>query len=298
MRLPRMPSLRSLVGLAPALVTVGSVLVMFAAVHATFFSPAVPMNPRDEGYITAFAARMLEGHFLPYVDAVSHRGPMLYVVAALASAVGDRESFVPIRVLALGCSLLIVALTFVAAWRARRPLAGAVAALGVLVACVLEMIPDDGLAYNGEPLLDVFALAALVCLTFGLDADRARPSARWSAAAGVLAALGALSKQVGAITVVALALWPVAASIARPREGSRLQRWRPAWAYAAGAVVPPALVLVRYAAAGALRTLFYYVVTYNSRIYMAPVAGSEALHRYRVWMSDHAVLATAGVVLV
>jgi 4-amino-4-deoxy-L-arabinose transferase-like glycosyltransferase len=281
-----------------AIAAVFAVLWMFVAAHATFFSPAVPMNPKDEGYITAFAVRMLRGHFLPYVDAVSHRGPMLYVVAALAVAAGGHASFVPVRVLALGCSMLVVWLAFVAAWRARRPLAGALAGIGIVVPLVLEMIPDDGLAFNGEPLLDVFALGALVCLAFGLAADRASPSARWTAAAGVLSALGALSKQVGVVTVASLALWPLAASIARASGGSRLRRWSPLWAFAAGAAAPPLLVVARYAAAGQLRTLYFYAVTYNARIYMAPVQGHEMLHRYRVWMSDHATLVAAGVALV
>ncbi len=298
MRWPRLRSAREVAGYVPAVLSVLCVLGMFVAVHATFFSPAVTMNAKDEGYITAFAARMLEGRFLPYVDAVSHRGPMLYVVAAIAAALEDRMSFVPIRVLALLCSLLVVVLAFVSATRARRPLAGALAAIGILVGCVLEMIPDDGLAYNGEILLDVFALASLACLTFGLSPDRGSTSARWTAAAGVLAALGALSKQVGVVTVVALALWPLAASIARPSGVSRWRRWSPLWAFAAGVAAPVVLVVARYAIGGALRELYFYTVTYNSRIYMAPLAGPEALHRYRVWLSDHASFAIAGCALV
>jgi hypothetical protein len=288
----------SLAGLAPTLLAVAVVVRMFVQTHATFFSPAVPMNPKDEGYITAFAVRMLNGHFLPYVDAVSHRGPMLYVVAAIAVAIGGRESFVPIRTLGLLCSLLIVVLGYVAAARARRPLAGALAAIAIYVDCALELIPDDGLAYNGEPLLDVFALGALVCLVVGLAPERSTPSARWTATAGLLASLGALSKQVGAVTVVALAFWPFAAAAARPQGTTRARRWSPAWAYVAGAVAPLVLLILRYAASGQLRTLFFYTVTYNSHVYMAPLTGQEALRRYRDWMSDHAATTTIGVALV
>ena len=293
---PGRPSAKQIGPWAPSVVAVLCVAAMFVAAHATFFSPAVPMNPKDEGYITAFSVRMLEGRFLPYVDAVSHRGPVLYFVAALAAAVGDRTSFVPIRTLALLCSLLMVGLPFLSACRVQRPLAGALAAIGTLVACVLEMIPDDGLAYNGETLLDAFALGALTCLTFGLTA-RSRKAAWWTAAAGALAALGALSKQVGVVTVVALAIWPAAAAIARSPGESRLRRWSPLWAFAAGVAAPVLLVVARYAVAGALRELYFYTVTYNSRVYMAPVAG-EVLHRYRVWLSDHAAMATAAVALV
>jgi hypothetical protein len=288
----------ALAALAPSLLAVAVVVRMFVQVHATFFSPAVPVNPKDEGYITAFAVRMLDGHFLPYVDAVSHRGPMLYAVAAVAVALGGRTSFVPIRTLGLLCSLLVVVLGYVAAARARRPLAGALAAIVVFVDCALELIPDDGLAYNGEPLLDVFVLGALVCLVVGLAPERSAPSARWTAAAGVLAALGALSKQVGGVTVVTLAVWPLAAAIARPQGTTRARRWSPAWAYVAGAVAPFVLLVARYAVAGQLRTLWYYAVTYNSHVYMAPMSGEEALHRYGYWLSDHAETTTVAIALV
>src|SRR5579859_698494 len=210
--------------LLPTLLTVALVGRMLLAIHATFLRPAAPMNMQDEGYVTAFAARMLEGRFLPYVDAVSHRGPVLYVVAALAVAVGGRDSFVPIRALSFVCSVLVVVLAYVAALRARRPLAGALAAVGVFVVCGLEMSPHDGLAYNGEVLLDVFALGALVCLVSGLgrgpepEAAPSRHLPLWTAAAGVLASLGALSKQVGVVDVLSLSLWPLAAAVARRRE--------------------------------------------------------------------------------
>ncbi len=55
----------------------------------------------------------------------------------------------PIRCLALLCSLLTVALMFAAAAKARRPLGGALAAIGVLAACVLEMPRDEGIANTG-----------------------------------------------------------------------------------------------------------------------------------------------------
>lgn len=290
--------LRTLLALAPSLLAIAAVVRMFVQVHATFFSPAVPVNPKDEGYITAFAVRMLDGHFLPYVDAVSHRGPMLYVVAAVAVALGGRTSFVPIRTLGLLCSLLVVVLGYVAAARARRPLAGALAAIAIYVDCALELVPDDGFAYNGELLLDVFALGALVCLVVGLAPERTAPSARWTAAAGALGALGALSKQVGGVTVVTLALWPLAAAVARPSGATRARRWSPAWAYVAGAAAPVVLLVARYAAAGQLRTLAYYTLTYNSHVYMAPMTGEESLHRYRGWLSDHAELTTVAMALV
>ncbi|HEX8791962.1 MAG TPA: hypothetical protein VF765_13500, partial [Polyangiaceae bacterium] len=114
--------------LLPSASTVACALVALSFAHYTFLHPIVwPMNFRDEGYITAFAERMIHGRWLPYVDAVSHRGPMLYWVAAVAVRIGGSDSFVPVRMLALGCSLLVVLLAYLAAARSRRPLAGGIA---------------------------------------------------------------------------------------------------------------------------------------------------------------------------
>jgi 4-amino-4-deoxy-L-arabinose transferase-like glycosyltransferase len=220
---------------------------------------------------------------------------MLYWVAAIGAWLGDRMTFVPIRTLAMLASLLVVTLTFGSALRAKRPLAGAIAVMGIVVSLLLEMPPDDGLAYNGELILDVFALGGLLCLTLGLAPERARPGIAWLAGAGALASLGALTKQVGAVTILGFALWTVAACVARCPKGNR---WRPLWALLTGAALPVAVVLVRYAAAGALRTFFFYFVTYNSSYYMAPFKADAILHDYRGWMMSHAWLVLTGAALV
>jgi 4-amino-4-deoxy-L-arabinose transferase-like glycosyltransferase len=160
--------------LLPSLLAVAVVCVPLVAAHLTFLHPPWPTNYRDEGYITAFADRMIRGHWLPYVDAVSHRGPMVYWIAALAGRVGGSSSFAPIRWLALSCSLATVVLTYLAAARERRPLAGAIASAVLVVEFVVDFRPDDGLAYNAEPLLDVFALAGLLCLVVASSPARAR----------------------------------------------------------------------------------------------------------------------------
>ncbi len=271
---------------------------MFTAAHLTFFSPPWPMNPKDEGYITAFAGRLLDGHWLPYVDAVSHRGPVLYWVAAIAVGIGGRESFLPIRVLGLICSLLTILFIFVAAVRARRPLAGALATVVIAAVLIVDQRPDDGLAYNGEPLLNVFVLGAFLCLMTAVDPERPRPSAPWAAAAGALTVLGALTKQVGAVVLLPFGLWLVAASIARGSRQTGLRRWRPILAFGAGAAVPVLLVLTRYAIAGELRTLIFYFVTYNSKYYMAPFTLERAIKVYRDWMVWRATWVAMGVALV
>jgi hypothetical protein len=275
----------------PGLPAVGALLLSMwtmTAVHLTFFAPAVAINAKDEGYISALAMRLLDGRMLPYVDGVSHRGPMLYWVAALAEAFG-RMSFLPIRVLALLCSLGTILLPFAAAWRARRPLAGGVAALTMLVPLVV-MLSSDGLPYNGEPLLNVFALGALACLTVGLAPERAAPGLRWVCAAGVLAALGALTKQVAAVALLPFALWVAAAGQARGRG------WRPLLVFSAAVAAPVGLVAARYLVAGELRSLLFYTLTYNSKYYMAPYAGTF-WHGYRQWLAANALTVTLATAL-
>src|ERR1700722_6187361 len=130
---------RALVPWAPSILTALACLALLYAVHRPFFSPAVALNAKDEGYINAFAMRLHAGHLLPYVDAVSHRGPMLYWVAEAASKLGDPMTFVPIRALALVCGALIVTLAWVSAAMARRPLAAGIGSIGIAASLALEL---------------------------------------------------------------------------------------------------------------------------------------------------------------
>src|SRR6185436_8033131 len=54
----------------------------------------------DEGYIAALAERMIDGRWLPYFDGVSHRGPLLYWVQAVAQILGGRQEWAGTRWLA------------------------------------------------------------------------------------------------------------------------------------------------------------------------------------------------------
>jgi 4-amino-4-deoxy-L-arabinose transferase-like glycosyltransferase len=284
--------------LLPSAATVACACVALVLAHYTYLHPIVwPMNFRDEGYITAFADRMIHGRWLPYVDAVSHRGPMLYWVASLAVLIGGSGSFVPVRILALACSLLVILLAYVAAARSRRALAGAIAAGLMVVELVVDLRPDDGLAFNGEPLLDVFALGGLLCLVVGLAPDRRRPSLAWVAAAGVLVGLAALTKQVAAVTFVPLAFWTLSASLGRDTEQTRLRRLAPTLALAGGAAAPVLVVIARYAFARELWALRYYLFTYNTQVYLAPY-GDAKVERVEDVLVAHAGWVILGALLV
>ena len=63
--------------LAPVGALVVSVLITVRA-HLHYLYPYATPVSNDEGYISAFAIRLIRGHWLPYVDAISQRGPVLY----------------------------------------------------------------------------------------------------------------------------------------------------------------------------------------------------------------------------
>jgi hypothetical protein len=273
----------------PAWIAFGCAFLLLLVAHVIFLRPPTLLHMVDEGYVNAFARRMVEGRMLPFVDAVSHRGPLMYWAAAVAVWLGSPTSWAPIRVTSMLCGLVTVAFTFAAAWRARRPLMGGVAALGIALAFLVAMPVSDGLAYSGEHLLNAFVMPALVCLVVGLDRERSRPSVKLVAAAGALVALGALSKQLGAVAIGPLGLWVIAVAVSRPGLDRRA-RWLLVGAFAAGIAVPVAIVVARYLAAGELGTLFYYTVTYNSKIYLGPYSALAKLNVYGSWTAKYGVL--------
>jgi 4-amino-4-deoxy-L-arabinose transferase-like glycosyltransferase len=257
--------------------------------HLFFFRPPMLLHGLDEGYVNAFAWRMIDGQMLPFVDAVSHRGPLMYWVVALAVKLGSPLSWLPIRVVSMLCGLITLTFTFLAGWRSGRALTGAIAALAVVIAFVLGMGPSDGHAYSGEHLSNVFVTGALLCLTAALDRDRAAPSVWLVGLTGALAAMGGLAKQVGIVSVVPLGLWVVAAAVGRPGLARRA-RVGLCLAFGAGVVLPVAITVARYAAAGEVATLVYYTFTYNSQVYLGPYPTQAKIDTLRAWAADHGVL--------
>jgi 4-amino-4-deoxy-L-arabinose transferase-like glycosyltransferase len=264
----------------------GLTLLALAIAHADFFQPAGSLHIFDEGYINAFAARMLEGRFLPYVDAVSHRGPLLYWVAAIAAWLGG-DGWLPIRACALAASLLSATFTFLAARAAGRPFAGALGALGFALVSMFVFGPMDGMSFNGEHLLDVFAMAALYLTVVAL----ARPVPRLGlvVAAGVCVALGGLSKQNGAVMVPTIGAWMLAAALARS-ELSRAQRWSMLGAFAGGVALPLLTTVGIYAVAGELDALHYWAVVYNRDIYMGAFTTARAWDAIEYFVVERALL--------
>jgi 4-amino-4-deoxy-L-arabinose transferase-like glycosyltransferase len=270
-------------------------VIALIRVHALFLTPrAILLNRWDEGYLNAFARRMVEGSWLPYVDAVSHRGPLLYWSAALGARLWGTENWTGLRVLGLVTSVLTSILAFFAARRAGRTLAGSGAGIGLVVGIVVTMEPMDGLAYNGEHLLNVFAFAALLFVTLALVPGRRIPSPLLVGLSGACVSLAMLSKQVGAVNALPIGLWVAAAAVTR--EGlTRRQRWAPALAYVAGGVLPFALIAVRYAAAHELGTFYYYFVRYNTELYVGLYTPEDRFNFHRDWYVHHSMLLAIGL---
>jgi Dolichyl-phosphate-mannose-protein mannosyltransferase len=250
----------------PAFVAVVLAVAFVIETHLFFIKPYPTTVCVDEEYVNAFATRMIHGRWLPYVDAVSHRGPVLYWTMALVDRLFGTSSWTTVRVTALAANLVVMLLTFLAALRARRPLAGAVAVLTIAFIHCARMEAIDGIGLNGEILLDVFSVAAFFCVIVGLEPASA-PRQKWLLAAGILSGLGVLAKQVGATHVAALLVWILAAAVSRPGL-TRGDRGRVVGSFVLGTAIPVLAVVSLYAAVGELRTFIYWTVIYNAKVYM------------------------------
>jgi hypothetical protein len=265
---------------------VATALALALRAHLAFVTPQpLPMHSFDEGYLAAAAMRLLDGHMLPYVDAADQRGPLLQWVPALLMRLSTPFSWWPLRLAALICSTGVAAALFGAGILARRWLAGALAAVGYLGATLILVGPGDGLAYNGEPLLNLCAGAALVCLVRALANPERPPAPAWLAAAGALATMSALAKQPGLVNLVILGAWVAIAARARPQL-TRRQRVALVGAFVAGASLPLVLLLLRYAVAGELHTLYYWAIV-RPQVYLAPYTPALRHAAHLRWLADN-----------
>lgn len=192
---------------------------------------------------------------------------------------------------------LTALLAFLAGRAGRQPFAGALGALAVAFVGLVGMFPADGMSYNGEYLLNVFAMAGLLAVAAGLGASHQRPQLPYLAMAGACAALGALAKQNGAVLLPTLGMWVLAAAAAREGLAPR-RRIALVATFGVGAAAPIVGVLVRYAIAGELDALRYYAWTYNVDVYMQTIT-SEVKHAAATrWLAERAVLFVAAAALI
>jgi len=265
--------------------------------HAHFFFPYLTPVSNDEGYISALGLRMIRGHWLPYIDGVSQRGPILYWIAAVAMRIGGMWSWLPIRVLALLCALSTIGLVFALAVELFTPAAAAVAVLVTTYFFTYELNPWDGIGFNGEVVAMQFALASwlLVARVMRRPDDPRGLVRRRNAhlvVAGVLAACAGLSKQMALSHAVPLVMW-IALGNGDPDVTPR-QRTRDLTRFTLGAVAPFVLVVGLYAATGHYKEFTYYYQRYGREIFMAPVT----LNAYRDKLKEQFDKYLFGIVVV
>jgi hypothetical protein len=256
--------------LVPGLALAVALTVLVRA-HLHFFFPWAGPVSNDEGYISALALRMIHGRWLPYVDGVSQRGPIIYWLAAFAMKVGGQFSWLPIRWLALLSGIGAVLLSFFVAAEVATPLAGGVAALFLTYFLSYEVNPWDGIGYNGEIVGIQFVLGSLLLVARAQrEGALALPRReRILFAAGALAAMAGLCKQMTLIHAGPSLLWLALGATGDDRPLAR--RLRDVAVFAVGASVPYAVVFAVYAATGHLRDFVYYYQRYGRDIFMAPL---------------------------
>ncbi len=235
----------------------------------------------DEPYITAFGWRMTEGSWLPYVDAVSHRGPVLYWTAAFFVKVFG-PNWYAMRLLGTLSFAAAAGGSLWAGWRVKKPLAGIFGVLVLAWASLVQFGPTDGISFNGEPMLNAFALTAFAVLCSALAFDKKRVAPRLLFFAGALTSCALLSKQVGGALVLPFALWSIAAAAARGPF------WKSIVMFALGGLTPVLMTVLRFVIAGELSTFWYYFIVYNRDVYLAPY-GANVRSTFHAWLVDNRV---------
>jgi 4-amino-4-deoxy-L-arabinose transferase-like glycosyltransferase len=254
--------------------------IVIAIAHAPLWIPLRVVQAGDEGYIAAFAWRMAEGNMLPYVDAVSHRGPLVYFPPAILALLFGGASALPVRMAALLFALGNTTLVYVAGERAGHRAAAVVAAIAFAAACTL--IVPAWIPYHGEHVVNACTLGSFALLAHALR--KHEPSPLLFAFSGALAIGGFLTKLVAIVVVPIFGMWILSATIAR--------KWskRPILAWSLGVIAPPIVVVLRYAAAGELRTLRYYFYEYNASVYMAPYTAAMVARELLHWLGANLLL--------
>jgi hypothetical protein len=262
-----------------------------AGVHRWFAEPVATWAGWDEAYITAFAQRLIDGHWLPYVDAVSHRGPVLYWLAAVFQWLAGGYSWMAMRHAALLFAEANLVLAFVLGAVARRPLAGFVAAATFLFTTAYSMEPKDGIGFNGEMVAMPFVLLGAVLITIAVrNRSPGSESRVWLAtASGALVMIGALSKQPAGFHLLPIGLWLLATAVHERSIVGRIDL-RPLLGFTVGAATPAVAVVAFFIRSDAWRPFSYYLFTYNRDVYMGPVTAGFAIESSYLFWRDHVTL--------
>lgn len=276
--------------LALAFVVFLAAVVLAFRVHAFFIFPESVLVGFDDRYIAPFGMRMLEGQGLPYVDAVSQRGPVLYwAVAAFQRIFGPFE-WAALRWLALSASFVTMAGCFAVGVVVRKPLAGAMAAVVQAYVTTYGMSDLGGsLGIVGETVATPFSLLGLACTAWALTREESeRRSYAWLALGGVFEGLAGMSKQTSLAMIAPLFVWTAIVVWTRGRSIARSLS-----SLVAGWALPIVAVLSLYVGKGALGTFWYWFYTYNAKIYMHPYASKSKLGGILSFLDDQRFLTLA-----
>jgi hypothetical protein len=247
----------------------------------------------DEALEMLPAASLLDGK-LPYLGALSHRGPLLTVLYAIPCALFGRDDWVAVHWF---CVALFVAL---GVWlqacvaRATNERVGLLTLASLVLLATLRIPSEEVWAVNSDFLMGLVATAGLASLMGARAGTRPGPEAsapRAYAFAGVMLSCAFLTKQNG-LTFAAV---PVAFVVMRDRAGAvRKLAW-----LAAGLAAPVLVAFGVYAWASALPRAWYFFYQYN-RSYAASGFTSTPLSRWLLWpLHDYLefiLLAVAGAV--
>ncbi len=242
-----------------------ALLAGYVAIRGALESRYALFDP-DEA-LEMLPARSLREGTLPYLGALSHRGPFLTVLYGVPCGLFGPNAY---RAVHAFCVLLFVAL---GAWfqrsvaRATSERIGLLALANLLLLATLRVPTEDSWSLNSDFLMGGLATAAM-CLLLA-SSSRPGPLAAVSqrrredasfAGIGLLLALAFLTKQNGAPCVAV----PVAYVLFHDRRRALAKLG----CLAAGFAAPVVLTVSTYAALGALPRAWYFFYEYN-RAYAA-----------------------------
>lgn len=244
-------------------------LIACATLAVAFFTHLPFLNYvfADAAFHGYTSAQIWSGQ-LPYADLFDPKPPFTYFLLAPVDLVAPR-SVIALSIVSLlltASTALVIAFGIPIARTARQRLM-----LATTLALVLNAPFVEGVAYNTEQAMDLF-VAGSIAVAFRA---RTRPEAG-ALAAGGLACLAVLSKQVGLVFApIPLGILLVQGS--RSRDGLR-GRLKPVGLFAAGSALPGALFLAFYGFSGHLQDVWQDVVRFGFQYSRAGQPGSLLGH--------------------